>query len=125
MTFEFTPKHELSGRHRFRRLRVRHDGIEAQGVLHSEHHQLLGIAGRQQVRPRGGRVCQSLLEEPGDQPFSGVGRGAGMAAKAARGESPGREDRHSAVASRLDQARNEAGQSGVGKSGRRRPATRT
>ena len=39
--YEITPQARFPGRHRFRRLRVRHDGAEAQGVLHSEHHQPL------------------------------------------------------------------------------------
>ena len=64
----------LPGRNRFGRLRVRYDGTEAQGMLHSQHDQLLGVAGRQQVCPRGRRVRQPLLEEPRHQPFSGLGR---------------------------------------------------
>ena len=39
--------------------------------------------------------------------------------QAARGQGPRRQDRHSAVAARLDETRDEAGQSGVGKGGAR------
>ena len=42
------------------------------------------LAGRQQVRPRGGGVRQPLLEEPGDQSLSGAGRDAGVAATSGR-----------------------------------------
>ena len=75
-------------------------------------------AGREQVRPRGGRVREPVLEEPRDQSLSGAGRAARVAAAAARGEGPRRRGAacRRACVDWID-TRNEARQSGAGKGG--------
>ena len=107
--FDLEAKHEWLRRHRLRRLRLRHDGAEAQGVLHPQHDQPLGPARREQIRPRGRRVRQPLLEEPGNQPLSRAGRDAPVAAAAAGSRPPRREDRHPAVAAGLDRRETKLG----------------
>ena len=87
----------FSRRHRFRRLRLRLDGTEAQRVLHPELHQSLRTAGRQQVRPRGGRVRESVFEEPRHESLSrrwsssSIGSDAGPRSRPAASTSPNPE----------------------------------
>ncbi len=122
--FDITPKHDFL-------VGIDSDGcaFDTMEVKHKECFipnidQLLRPAGREQVRPRGGRVREPVLEEPRDQPLSGAGRDARVAAQAARGEGPRRRrSRFPQSLRRLDQARDEAGQPGAGEGGRgdRRP----
>ena len=93
------PQPRFSRRHRLGRLRLRLDGIEAQRVLHPPLHQSLRPAGREQIRPRGGRVRQPVLEEPRRQSFSGPRRAARLAPAAAGSQRSRRERRHSRQAS--------------------------
>ena len=91
----------LSRRHRFRRLRLRHHGGEAQGVLRPQRDQVFRAGRREQVRPRGLRLRQPVLEEPGHQPFSGLDRRIGVDRRPAGGARPGRENRDPAVRSQV------------------------
>ena len=84
---EFVKSQRLLHRHRQRRLRLRHDGSEAQGMLYTEYHQILSAGRDLEIRSRGGRVPQSLFEVAGDQPVPGAGvddRSAGGAVEVLR-----------------------------------------
>ena len=115
-----TPQARLPGRDRFRRLRVRHDGVEAEGVLHAQHDQYWGLQGVSKYAREACRVRQPVLEEPGDQPLSGAGRGAGVDGAAAGGAARGVEVRIPPGADGLDRPGAEAGQPGAGEGGRAR-----
>ena len=64
-------------------------------MLHSEYDCLHGFAGREQVRPRGGRIRQSVFAQPRRQPVSRAGRIAPVASAAAGGSGSRRENRDS------------------------------
>ena len=115
--FSITSASRLPRRHRLGRLRLRLDGTEAQGVLRPQFHQLLRAAGREQVCPRGGRVRQSVFEEPRRESLSRAGRAARLAAAAAGSEGPRRPRAEARGPDQVDGQRDEARQSGAREGG--------
>src|SRR5260370_36856989 len=59
-------------RHRFRRLRVRQYGNQAQGVLLPEYYQVLGPASGFEVRSRGRGIRQPVFEMAWHQSLAGA-----------------------------------------------------